>query len=257
MFTHAAGPFRVLLAVVIAGAMVAALPQAADAALTKRQRCIEAAEKALGRDITSSDYRIVLGTNKAMERFYPSSRKDLICGFGGTDWVRGTVKSGDIFISGTGTSNVLRMKGGLVIGGPDIDTVDYMSGGRFYGRKGYRPDAQDVLGDTVCEMHGGVFHGGRGLDGVIYMYSGRFVGGRGPDWVGIQRGGTFLGKRGRDHVDFLQGGRFRGGTHGDRIDRAMTGGVFNGGPGTDRVKGYEAGTLYSVEVCKKPANPCP
>ena len=112
-------------------------------------------------------------------------------------------------------------------------------------------------GDTVSEMRGGVFYGGPGRDDVPDLYGGRFVGGRGPDWVGTQRGGTFLGKLGRDQVDFLQRGRFKGGPNGDRVDRQMTGGVFNGGPDTDTVKGYKAGTLYSVEVCKKPTNPCP
>ena len=257
MLRHADGPLRILLAMIIAAIIVAAMPQAADAALTKRQRCIAAAERALGQDITPSDYRIVLGTNKATERFYPSSRKDLICGFGGTDWVRGTMRTGDVFIAGTGTSYVVRMEGGLVVGGPDLDIVDYMSGGRFYGGKGYIANPQDARGDTVSEMRGGVFYGGPGRDDVMDLYGGRFVGGRGYDWVGFQRGGTFLGKRGRDQVDFLQRGRFKGGPHGDRVDRAMTGGVFNGGPGSDTVKGYEAGTLYSVEVCKKPTNPCP
>ena len=255
MLTHARVSWHVILAAVIAALLIAALPQATDAA-TKRQRCIAAAEQALGRDIRASDYRIVLGSDRSEERLWTSARQDLICGFGGTEWIKGTIKAGDIFISGAGTSYVSRQVGGLVVGGKDINIVTYMSGGRFYGRDSGEP-GQDARGDTVSEMRGGVFYGGPGRDDVPDLYGGRFVGGRGPDWVGTQRGGTFLGKLGRDQVDFLQRGRFKGGPNGDRVDRQMTGGVFNGGPDTDTVKGYKAGTLYSVEVCKKPTNPCP
>jgi len=256
MLTHARVSWHVILATVIVALLVAALPQTAEAA-TKRQRCIAAAEKALGHDIRPSDYRIVLGTDKPEERFATSAGKDLICGFGGTDWVKGTLRSGDIFIGATGTSYVLRMVGGLVIGGPDIDIVNYMSGGRFYGGKGAFPEGQDARGDTVDEMHGGFFHGGPGLDVVRDLYDGRFVGGRGADQVGVQHGGIYLGKHGPDWVYFMYGGRFKGGGENDRLREEMTGGVFNGGSGTDRVKGYEAGRLFSVELCVKPKTVCP
>jgi hypothetical protein len=254
--TYVRVPWHVVIATVIVAVLIAALPQAAEAA-TKRQRCIATAEKALGHDIQPSDYRILLGSDLPKERFRTSSRKDLICGFGGTDWVRGTMKAGDIFIGGAGTSYVLRMEGGLVIGGPDIDIVDYMSGGRFYGRKGDLPEGQDARGDTVGEMHGGLFHGGRDHDVVLDLHSGRFIGGSGPDFVALQYGGIYLGKNGSDRVDFLRDGRFKGGAGNDGVGREMSGGVFNGGSGTDTVRGYEAGRLFSVELCTKPKTACP
>lgn len=256
MLTFVRVPWHAILATVIVALLVAALPQAAEAA-TKRQRCIAAAEKSLGHDIRASDYRIFIGSDRPEERVWTTPGQDLICGFAGTEWVRGTLRSGDVVIGGRGTLYVLRMEGGLVIGGPDIDIVAYMSGGRFYGRGGYFPEGQDARGDTVDEMHGGLFHGGPGLDAVGDLYDGRFVGGRGPDQVFFQHGGVYLGKRGNDRVYFLSDGRFKGGPDNDRVTQEMSGGVFNGGPGTDTVKGYDAGSLFSVELCVKPKTACP
>ena len=255
MLIQADGSWRILLAAVTAALILAALPQAADAALTKRERCIAAAEKALGSDIQASDYRIVLGTDRPEERLATSSGQDLICGFGGTEWIRGTIKTGDIFISGAGTSYVPRQMGGLVIGGKDINIVHFMSGGRFYGRKSGEP-GQDAQGDTVDEMRGGVFYGGPDVDVVLDLYGGRFEGGLGSDFVAMHHDGIFLGKRGSDRVDFLEDGRFRGGPGNDRVRRKMSGGAYTGGPGTDRVKGYKAGRLVSVEICE-PTSTCP
>jgi hypothetical protein len=252
---HASAPWRVMLVTVLSALLIAALPQAAGAA-TKRQRCIAAAETALGRDINPTNYRIMLGSDRPEERFWTSSRKDLICGFGGTDWVQGTMRSGDIFISGAGPSYVLRQAGGLVIGGNAIDIVEYMSGGRFYGGKSGEP-GQDAQGDLVNEMYGGVFHGGPDQDTVIYLHDGRFWGGRGTDFVAFEYGGLYVGNRGSDRVDFLSGGKFKGGPGDDLVGEAMTGGVFNGGLGTDKVTGYAAGQLFSVERCVKPQTACP
>ena len=191
MLTHAFVPWRVILATVIAALLIAALPQAAEAAPTKRQRCIAAAEKALGHDIRASDHRIVLGTDKPEERLWTSRAQDLICGFGGTEHVKGTVRSGDIFISGAGTSIVGRQEGGLIIGSNGDNLVNYMSGGRFYGH---------AARDTVEDMHGGVFRGGPGLDRVGHLHAGRFAGSRGPDMVDTQYGGFFLGAVSYTHL---------------------------------------------------------
>lgn len=255
MLTYARVSWHAILAALIAALLIAALPQTAQAA-TKRERCIAAAEQGLGRDIQASDYRIVLGKDGPDETLWPSRGKDLICGFGGTEYVKGIIRPGDIFISGAGGSMVRRQEGGLIIGGNGIDIVHYMSGGRFYGGKSGEP-GQDALGDTVDEMRGGFFHGGPDRDVVGDLHDGRFVGGRGFDIVRFQHGGTYLGQRGNDRVHFMYGGRFKGGSSADRVVREMTGGVFNGGPGTDMVRGYEAGRLFSVEVCEKPKNPCP
>ena len=233
MLTHAFPLWRVILAWVIVALLIAALPQATDAALTKRQRCIAAAERALGHDIRASDYRIVLGTDRDWEELWPRGhRKDLICGFGGSEEIpRGAVlRRGDIFISGKGGSLVRSQEGGLVVGGDGPNTVQNMSGGRFEGRGGQ---------DMVESLDGGVFLGGDGADDVIWMYGGRFIGGRGADEVHWMHGGVFRGKRGFDRVRW-----------------EMHGGTFYGGSGTDKVRGYVAGKLYSVEVCR-PAKACP
>jgi hypothetical protein len=255
MLTFVRVPWHVILATVIAAVLIAALPLATEAA-TRRERCLAAAEQALGRAIEPSDYRIVLGTNKAEETLWPSRSRDLICGFSGTEYVKGVIRPGDIFISGAGGSIVRRQEGGLIVGGNGIDIVNYMSGGRFYGRRSGEA-GQDALGDTVDEMHGGFFHGGPDRDVVGDLYDGRFVGGRGFDVVRFQRGGIYLGQRGNDRVEFLSGGRFKGGSSSDRVTREMSGGVFNGGTGTDLVRGYSAGQLFSVERCEKPKTACP
>ena len=248
MHTYARVHWNVILVTAIAALLVATLPQAAEAAPTKRQRCITAAERALGHDIRASDYRIVLGSGAYSETLWTSPRKDLICGFGGREIVKGIIGSGDIFISGAGSSRVQRQQGGLVIGSDGDNAVTYMSGGRFYGHVGF---------DSVDDMHGGVFRGGPGVDLVVRMHDGRFAGGHGLDSVEKQHGGVFLGERGQDMVFNKYGGRFKGGPQSDTVERQMSGGVFNGGSGTDKVKGYEAGTLFSVELCKKPKTACP
>ena len=105
MLTFVRVPWHAILATVIVALLVAALPQATDAA-TRRERCLTAAENALGRAIEPSDYRIVLGTNKAEETLWASRAKDLICGFSGTEYVRGVIRHGDILIRGAGGSAV-------------------------------------------------------------------------------------------------------------------------------------------------------
>lgn len=200
-----------IVAALAATLILFSLPDATEAR-TKRQLCLQAAARELGHRIKfPGRYNIVVGT-QGNDKFVPSRRPDLFCGFGGNDLVeKRALRRGDIAIGGGGQDFVVYLNGGRFYGGPQRDGVVVLHTGRFEGGIG---------NDLVGILRRGVFDGGDGRDRVL----------GGPDF-GFDGPGTFLGGNGDDVVE------------------EQSGGTFNGGDGTDSVDRYIGGSLVNVENC--------
>jgi hypothetical protein len=178
-----------------------------------------AAATALG--LNPAGYTIILGTEGSdVFDARVTGGPDLICGFGGDDEIS-NLDPGDVFLGGSGrdfaaivneassfygeagSDFVLgELRGGMVFGGADADTVDQIASGTFNGEDG---------DDSFGSMDGGTFNGGAGNDAAS-MDGGTFNGEDGDDFVGNVTGGTFNGGAGDDSVLTMAGAPFPGGT---------------------------------------------
>ena len=139
-------------------------------------------QEAVAAGVDPTAFTIIAGTEND-ETLTPTAGPDLICGFGGADYVI-TLGADDVFLGGDGNEYVSYLYG-VFLGGDGSDSVKY--------------------------LYGGTFNGGGGDDLVGYVYDGgTFNGGVGDDLVyNLYEGGTFNGGDGNDRVDYLHvGGTF-------------------------------------------------
>jgi hypothetical protein len=139
-------------------------------------------QEAVQAGINPAGYNIITGTDEGFnEELTPTTGPDLICGFGGSDYVL-TLDADDIFLGGDGSDSV-NLLYGIFIGGGSYDHTNQVYG-TYYGSVG---------DDTASEVHsGGTFNGGDGNDAVFSLHEGgTFNGGVGDDAVYYSDGGTF------------------------------------------------------------------
>ena len=122
-------------------------------------------QEAVAAGFDPSAFTIIVGTENDDPSVWPTTAgPDLICGFGGNDYVW-TLSANDVFLGGDG-----------------VDYVDHLYG-TFNG---------DAGNDSVLGPLYGTFNGGAGDDSASEMYNGGiFNGGAGNDTVYANDGGTF------------------------------------------------------------------
>ena len=137
-----------LVALALALAL-ASISTAQAGGTSDRARCIEEASQA---GINVKGVKIITGT-EANDRFTPTRRSDVICGFGGDDYVAELIGAGDIFLGGDGN-----------------DKVDYLHGSTFNGGAGddtYRCEYNGLADVFAFDAPKGAARGGFGHDQVF------------------------------------------------------------------------------------------
>ena len=169
---------------------VAVIPVQAAGDQNARGRCfIEARRSGLiSRDANPGNTNFVAGTEGDDDfgaEDLAGSAPVVICGFGGNDYVSGSLGlgPGDVFLGGAGDDVLDVLTGGTFHGGDGNDRIgNAFNSGTFNGGAG---------DDNVFSLTGGTFNGGDGNDTVDYLESGTFNGGAGDNSVALRSGGTF------------------------------------------------------------------
>ena len=177
---------RIMMLMALAAMMAAAMAlsgvaQAAKAGNKANAQCKAEAIRTLQPGFKPSDYNFIGGTEGDDFTFQTTAGLDVLCGFGGNEFIgiSDQIDEGDIFLGGDGSDYV------------------YHNYGAFYGQEG----------DDTAIINYGTVYGETGDDYVdVNDFNGTVYGGDGSDYVNINYG-TYFGGPGDDNVG-LGGGIF-------------------------------------------------